>query len=599
MSSWKLSTRCCARSSCPPCPEPIGLAVSPGTQPGGAGSGFEVVSRPNAPLYCAGRRTVSVGACRPCCHRPRCPGPISRCVRCCRRSSPRSASAARRCWSPRRVRARPRCCRSRSRTPWRAACWSPNRGGSRPARRRTGWRRSSASSPADASGFAMRGERVGGAATRVEVVTTGLLVQRLQRDPELPGVGAVVIDECHERHLDADLALAFGVDVRANLRDDLALVATSATADTAAMTRVLGDADGPAPSVTSRSTSFSGRHRLGAADPGRCRCCPGPRIDPRMLDHVGDVVRRALAETDGDVLVFLPGEREIEAVARAVRRRSRRRPPAVRAPVRRRAGPRAAAGAAAPGRRATGRRRELADRAGRAGRRRRRLRARAAGRPRPRARRARHHAGVEGVGGPARRPRRPRGAGRRVPLLVADRPRPSRRPHRCPRSPPPTSRVSRCRSRRGARRAATAWPGSTLPPPPALDAATDLLERLGAVDAAAASPTRGRRMAALGTHPRLARAVLDGAELVGAERAREVVAILADDGLAGRGDDLPRAVARAAARARSARAHGGGPRSAASAAAGRPTVRADRAAGRPRGRHRRGPRVPRPARARP
>ena len=65
--------------------------------------------------------------------------------------------------------------------------------------------------------------------SRVEVVTTGLLLQRLQREPELPGVAAVVVDECHERQLDADLALAFCVDVRANLRPDLALVATSAT----------------------------------------------------------------------------------------------------------------------------------------------------------------------------------------------------------------------------------------------------------------------------------------------------------------------------------------------------------------------------------
>src|SRR5438094_489178 len=66
-------------------------------------------------------------------------------------------------------------------------------------------------------GYSVRGESQRGAATRVEVVTTGLLVRRLQADPELPGVDAVVLDECHERHLDTDLALAFCLDVRAAL----------------------------------------------------------------------------------------------------------------------------------------------------------------------------------------------------------------------------------------------------------------------------------------------------------------------------------------------------------------------------------------------
>lgn len=89
-------------------------------------------------------------------------------------------------------------------------------------------------------GYAMRGERSGGKGLRVEVVTTGLLVRRLQQNPELPGVAAIVIDECHERHLDADLLLAFCVDIRANLREDLAIVATSATADTVRLSRALG-----------------------------------------------------------------------------------------------------------------------------------------------------------------------------------------------------------------------------------------------------------------------------------------------------------------------------------------------------------------------
>ncbi|MDQ1743077.1 MAG: ATP-dependent helicase HrpB, partial [Pseudonocardiales bacterium] len=95
--------------------------------------------------------------------------------------------------------------------------------------------------------------------------------------------------------------------------------------------------------------------------------------------------------------------------------------------------------------------------------------------------------------------------------------------------------------------ATAAWgaPGgkglALLDPPPAaaLDAATGLLHRLDATDAQGRITGRGRRMAAVGAHPRLARAILDGADLVGAERAREVVALLSDDSLTGRDDDLP------------------------------------------------------------
>src|SRR5439155_9264627 len=91
-----------------------------------------------------------------------------------------------------------------------------------------------------AVGYAVRGDTRSGPSTRVEVVTTGLLVARLQRDPELPGVGAVILDECHERHLDSDLALAFAVDVREALRPDLLLLATSATADADRLATCLG-----------------------------------------------------------------------------------------------------------------------------------------------------------------------------------------------------------------------------------------------------------------------------------------------------------------------------------------------------------------------
>src|SRR5690606_18780799 len=85
-----------------------------------------------------------------------------------------------------------------------------------------------------------RGERHTGADPRVEVVTTGVLLQRLQRDQELTGVDAVVLDECHERHLDADTALAFLLDVRDALRPGLRLIAASATADAGPWARLPG-----------------------------------------------------------------------------------------------------------------------------------------------------------------------------------------------------------------------------------------------------------------------------------------------------------------------------------------------------------------------
>ena len=88
----------------------------------------------------------------------------------------------------------------------------------------------------------MRGERVVGRHARVEVVTTGVLLQRLQRDQELAGVDVVVLDECHERHLDADTAAAFLLDVRETLRPELRLVAASATTDAQGWARLLGGA---------------------------------------------------------------------------------------------------------------------------------------------------------------------------------------------------------------------------------------------------------------------------------------------------------------------------------------------------------------------
>ena len=162
----------------------------------------------------------------------------------------------------------------------------------------------------------MRGDRRVSRATRVEVVTTGVLVRRLQRDPELAGTAVVILDECHERHLDSDLALAFLVEVRAALRPDLRLLATSATAEAQRLAEILGDA----PIVISaEAAAVPGRRALVAAHRARSPRRSACGWTRKLLDHVAATIRRALADGDGDVLAFLPGAREIDDGGRPAR----------------------------------------------------------------------------------------------------------------------------------------------------------------------------------------------------------------------------------------------------------------------------------------
>ncbi|MFI9765470.1 ATP-dependent helicase HrpB [Streptomyces sp. NPDC052415] len=159
-------------------------------------------------------------------------------------------------------------------------------------------------------GYTVRGERVVGRHARVEVVTTGVLLQRIQRDPELAGVDVVVLDECHERHLDADTTAAFLWDVRQALRPELRLVAASATTDAEGWAGLLGGA----PVIEAEGVSYP--VEVVWAPPARpVRPPHGLRVDPALLTHVASVVRRALAEREGDVLCFLPGVGEIARVA--------------------------------------------------------------------------------------------------------------------------------------------------------------------------------------------------------------------------------------------------------------------------------------------
>ena len=152
-------------------------------------------------------------------------------------------------------------------------------------------------------GYATRDERRTGKATRIEVVTEGILTRRLQSDASLPGVGMVVFDEFHERHLQTDLGLAFTLDAREVLRPDLRVMAMSATIATGPIATLLGGA----PVVTSAGRTF----------PVEIKWAPLP-TGGRLAPGVAGAVRTALAADPGDVLVFLPGVGEIRAVTAAL-----------------------------------------------------------------------------------------------------------------------------------------------------------------------------------------------------------------------------------------------------------------------------------------
>jgi len=151
----------------------------------------------------------------------------------------------------------------------------------------------------DTVGFVTRDERRVGSGTRIEVVTEGILTRRLQHDPSLPNVGLVVFDELHERNLHADLALALVLDARPALRPDLRLLAMSATLEAAKAAALLGDA----PVVES----------VGRAHDVAVRWVPR-RPKERLDAATAAAVRRAVREEKGDVLVFLPGAADIRRV---------------------------------------------------------------------------------------------------------------------------------------------------------------------------------------------------------------------------------------------------------------------------------------------
>jgi ATP-dependent helicase HrpB len=150
-------------------------------------------------------------------------------------------------------------------------------------------------------GYRVRGDSRVGSATRIEVVTEGILTRMIQDEPELPGIGMIIFDEFHERSIHADLGLALALDVQDHLRDDLRILVMSATLDGVAVARVLGNI----PVVESP----------GKSHPVETRYLEQPYTGPAE-EATTRVVHRALRETEGDVLVFLPGQREIRRVER-------------------------------------------------------------------------------------------------------------------------------------------------------------------------------------------------------------------------------------------------------------------------------------------
>ncbi|MES2326188.1 MAG: ATP-dependent helicase HrpB [Pseudomonadota bacterium] len=157
--------------------------------------------------------------------------------------------------------------------------------------------------PGGAIGYATRLDSKVGKATRVIAMTHGVFLSRIQADPELGGVSAVLFDEVHERSLDNDLALALALDAAKALREDLRLIAMSATLDVERFRRLLDDP----PTIVSEGKSFPleirhiGRNAAG-------------RIEPQMAA----AIRAALGEHDGSLLAFLPGVAEIERTADAL-----------------------------------------------------------------------------------------------------------------------------------------------------------------------------------------------------------------------------------------------------------------------------------------
>jgi ATP-dependent helicase HrpB len=352
-------------------------------------------------------------------------------------------------------------------------------------------------------GYSVRGDRKTSRHTRIEVVTSGLLVRRLQHDQELKGVGTVLLDECHERHLDADLLLTLLLDAKAGLRPDLKLLATSATVAAQRLSDLLN-----APVLHTESRMY----------PTEITYVP-PARNEHIENTVARAITKALSEVDGDVLAFLPGVREINRTASLLNAETvilhgqlnaQTQDAALKPGQHQRvvlATSIAESSLTVPGVRA------VVD-AGLA-----------------RVPRVDHRRGLAGLTtirvSQAVAEQRAGRAGREAPGRVY-RCWPEHEHSTLPRYPEPEIRTADL-TRLALELAVWGTPDGTglnwwdAPPEGALKAAQETLDAIGALD-----PDRRDRIANVGLHPRLGRALIDGSERAGNRTAAEVVALLDD-----------------------------------------------------------------------
>jgi ATP-dependent helicase HrpB len=380
--------------------------------------------------------------------------------------------------------------------------------------------------PGATVGYATRLDSKVGRATRLIAMTHGVFLARLQADPELAGVSAVLFDEVHERSLDSDLGLALALDAAAALRPDLRILAMSATLDGARFARLLGDP----PLIESAGRS----HALTLVHEGRDMA---QRIEPQMAT----AIRRALSDHPGSLLAFLPGVAEIERTAEALgalpanvvlHRLHGQIDPAAQ---------RAALAPPAPGTRKLVLASAIAETSV-----------------------TLDDVAIVVDSGLARRPRYDRGAGlTRLVTERASRAAVTQRAGRAarqrpgvairlweeaataalPAHDPPeileadlSSLVLTCLTWGEAEPARL--PFLDPPPAPALAEARARLARLGAIDAAGQLTAHGRRISAMPLDPRLAHMLVEGAALGFARDATDVAVLLTERGLGGNDPDL-------------------------------------------------------------
>lgn len=192
---------------------------------------------------------------------------------------------------------------SSPREPGRIVVTQPRRVAARSAARRLATL--SGTSVGKAVGYTVRGDQKLNPETRVEFVTTGVLLRRLLSDPELPGVVGVVLDEVHERQIESDLTVAM-ISQLSQLREDLHVVAMSATLDAQRWSDLLGG-----PVFSAEATRYP-LEEIWAPAPQRALDERG--VTPGFLNHVAQKATEASQQSDHDVLVFLPGHREIQRV---------------------------------------------------------------------------------------------------------------------------------------------------------------------------------------------------------------------------------------------------------------------------------------------